>query len=637
MMKLSRRKLIAMSAGLAVLPDGPAGARPASKRPNIVWIVCHDIHAPLIGCYGNELANTPAIDSLARDGVLFRNAFATTPVCAPSRFALVTGLYPQACAPAHQMRAEGVLPALLRPLPVHLRAAGYYCTNNVFTDYNMAGDQEALWDDCDIKAHWRNRPQGKPFFSVYNYLITHESRVFGNAPTETDPSKVNVPSFLPDTPEVRGVLARNIDIVNKQDLAVAHLLDELEADGLAEDTIVFFLADHGGNHPRSKRYCYDDGLHVPLIVRIPPGYQNLAPGPRGQPTDALVSLVDMAPTTLAIAGISAPPTMMGRPFLNSRRASKEDYVFSMRDRMDERYDLVYTARDHRFRYIRNYMPQRVLGQHGAFEWQSAAYQDWERMHLAGKLSEAQGKFWKTKDSEELYDISTDPHALVNLATDSKYHSQLQRMRQALDQHILATNDNGFIPEGDESEGYEASRASGAYPLQTILTIANVAIERDRNNIPQFLAGLEHPNAVVRFWNVYGIVLAGAPTPEATRALSNRLVVERVANVRCALAEGLIVAGDVDAGRSALLDIALRGEKLPYRVRALNVLSILSPDDLRPKRDLIEQLSDEQNELIHRLAKYLLLQIDGTYDPTTRIVKGPDARINQKKLIGDPQV
>lgn len=629
---------MATGAALAVAPDTPVSARMPEKRPNIVWIVCHDIHAPLIGCYGNALAKTPALDELARDGILYTNAFATTPVCAPSRFALVTGAYPPSCAPAHQMRANAKLPDVLKPLPLHMRAAGYYCTNNVFTDYNMDVDPDSLWDECSIKAHWRNRPADKPFFCVYNYLITHESQVFASGKTDTDPAQVKVPPFLPDRPEIREVLARNVDMVNRQDLAVAHLLGELEADGLAEDTIVFFTADHGGVHPRSKRYCYDDGLHIPLIVRVPGALQHLARSPAGQPNDELVSLVDLAPTTLSLAGVPIPTTMMGRAFLGKHESAKRKFAFSMRDRMDERYDFVQTARDGRYRYIRNYTPQRIYGEHEGYEWQSRGYQAWERAHLAGELDVIQGRFWQPKPAEELYDTTADPHEVVNLVEDPARRTQLTAMRRALDEHMLSIKDNGFIPEGTKEEGYDESRA-GSYPLRLLIETAGLAITRNPKNIPHFVQGLDHASNAVRFWNIQGLVLAAPLPAEAGVALSRRLETERVDQVRCAIAEALAAAGQEDLALKTLADILQRDAGGWSQLRALNVMTVLPPAHLLPIRDAIEKLSQKNDEYISRASKYLLLRIDGQYAPEARIAGHPVApqRMNPAKAIGNPQI
>lgn len=504
---LSRRQALSGGAALSatLLAPHTAGAGTPS-RPNIVWIVCHDIHAPLLGCYGNALAATPAIDQLAQDGIRFDKAYATTPVCSPSRFSMLTGISPQSWAPAENMRSVAKVADYIQALPQYMRAGGYYCTNNVFTDYNCDFDPQLIWNECSITAHWRKRPKNTPFFSVYNYLITHESHVFETTPLVTDPAKVEVPPYLPDTPDVRDALARNIDMVNEQDKAVAHVLGELQQDGLAENTIVFFLADHGGVAPRTKRYCYEGGLNVPFIVHFPKKYAHLAQRPLGQPSSDLISLVDMAPTTLALAGQKVPEIMQGLPIFGQLPVAPRQYVFSGRNRMDECYDLMRTVTDGHYRYIRNYMPHRIYGQHNSYEWMGRAYQSWQEEWLAGRLDQTQSAFWQSKPAEELYDLRQDPHQIRNLVQEPDLQDKCKELSAALDQHMLETHDNGFVPETVERQGYFVSREPGIYPLNDLLPLANRAITRNAQNVAQLTKELAHPNETMRYWAATGLLI-----------------------------------------------------------------------------------------------------------------------------------
>lgn len=507
MYTLSRRQALSGGAALSATLFAPhtAGAH-AHSQPNIVWIVCHDIHAPLLGCYGNTLAVTPAIDQLAQGGIRFDKAYATTPVCSPSRFSMLTGISPQSWAPAENMRSVAKVADYIQALPQYMRAGGYYCTNNVFTDYNCDFDPQIIWNECSITAHWRKRPKNTPFFSVYNYLITHESHVFETSPLVTDPQKVEVPPYLPDTPDVRDALARNIDMVNEQDKAVAHVLGELQQDGLVEDTIVFFLADHGGVAPRTKRYCYEGGLNVPFIVHFPKKYAHLAQRPLGQPSSDLISLVDMAPTTLALAGQKVPEIMQGQPIFGQLPVTPRRYVFSGRNRMDECYDLMRTVTDGHYRYIRNYMPHRIYGQHNSYEWMGRAYQSWQEEWLAGRLDQTQSAFWQYKPGEELYDLRQDPHQIRNLAQEPDLQDKYKELSAALDQHMLETHDNGFVPETVERQGYFVSREPGIYPLDVLLSLANRAITRNARNVGQFIKEMSHPHEAVRYWATTGLLI-----------------------------------------------------------------------------------------------------------------------------------
>src|SRR4051812_32012130 len=257
---------------------GPVRAL-AQQRPNVLWLVSED-NNPYLGCYEDPLARTPVIDGLAKEGVRYENCFSQAPVCAPSRFTLISGVYATSCQPANHMRASGKTPPGFRGFPAYLRDAGYYTTNNAKTDYNAPVDMKDAWDESGKRAHWRNRPKGKPFFAVFNFEVTHESSLFGKfQPLRdgTDPAKVRIPAYCPDTPETRADRALYYDQHRRLDGQVAVILAQLKEDGLEDDTIVFYYGDNGGVLPRSKRFAYDSGLHVPLIVRYGKNVRHLAP------------------------------------------------------------------------------------------------------------------------------------------------------------------------------------------------------------------------------------------------------------------------------------------------------------------------------------------------------------------------
>ena len=321
-------------AGVAQTPPSPQRAQPTS-RPNIVWISNEDM-SPHLGAYGDALARTPRLDRFAREAVRYTNAFSTAPVCAPSRAAVITGMYQTAIGAQHMRTTENTVPELPGPylavppfyvkaFPEYLRAAGYFTSNRAKTDYQF-GVPFTIWDDLGNGAHWRNRPDAQqPFFSVFNLEITHESRIFPSSPARkgkplvTDLAKITVPPYYPDTPVVREELARMYDNIADLDGQVAEILKQLEDDGLAENTIVFYWSDHGDGVPRAKRSLYDSGLRVPLMIRWP---KALAPTTTpGSVNDELVSLLDLAPTVLAIAGVEIPTHLQGRPLLGAARGA----------------------------------------------------------------------------------------------------------------------------------------------------------------------------------------------------------------------------------------------------------------------------------------------------------------------------
>ena len=336
-----------------------AGPGAAQDRPNILWITTEDM-SPALGAYGDAQARTPNLDRLAEQGILYRRAYASAPICAPARSTLITGIHASSLGTQH-LRSAVELPEFIRTLPEYLRAHGYYTTNNSKTDYNFS--PEGRWDESGSQAHWRNRPEGRPFFSVFNYGTTHEGRANRDAPEELaelverhDPADAELPPYYPDTPEMRRIWAQNYDLITRMDQQVGALLQQLEADGLTEETIVFFFSDHGHGLPRYKRWLYDTGLRVPLIIRFPEAYAGLAPQRAGTSTDRLVSFLDFAPTVLSLTGVPIPATMQGHPFLGPDTAPPRDYVFTTRDRADDIYDLSRAAIDDRYIYIRNYMP-----------------------------------------------------------------------------------------------------------------------------------------------------------------------------------------------------------------------------------------------------------------------------------------
>lgn len=450
----------------------------AAERPNILWLSAEDM-SPHLGCYGDKHARTPNIDRLAAEGILYENAFSTAPVCAPSRSAIITGVYATSLG-THHMRSQVVLPPEIRPFPAYLREAGYYCTNNAKEDYNFR-TPPGSWDESSRRAHWRNRPDPKqPFFAVFNYTGTHESHIRGDEPAysraiaELQPEELHgtasleLPPYYPDTPKVRAEWARYYNLVTALDHWVAAHLKELDDAGLAENTIVMFWSDHGVGMPRGKRWLYDSGIHVPLIVRVPPKFRYLIPqgsaatpipfppggegaGEEGRRTDELVSLVDLAPTVLNLAGQPIPTYVQGRAFLGENLTPEREYVFAARDRMDERYDMSRVVRTKRYSYIWNFMPERPYAQWVSYGEQSPTMQELRWLHADGKLTPEQALFMHNEKRWcEFYDISTDPHELHNRMDLTAKDTELQRVKLnlAVEEHMYESCDLGFFFEGE---------------------------------------------------------------------------------------------------------------------------------------------------------------------------------------------
>lgn len=444
----------------------------AQTRPNILWLSTEDI-SPDLGCYGDSYAITPNLDRLASQGARYTKAFSNAPVCAPSRSAIITGMYTTTIGSMH-MRSKAVPPAGVKAFTEYLRAAGYYCTNNAKTDYNFEAPPnnrppDTVWDETSPRAHWRNRPdKSQPFFAVFNFTVTHESQARATpeqyaknterlTPAQRhDPAKAVLPPYYPDTPVVRKNWAMYYDNLTAMDYLVADVLKQLEEDGLADNTIVFFWGDHGRGLPRAKRWPYDSGTRVPLLVRWP---GQIKPGTT---VDDVVMLFDLGPTALSLAGVPIPSHMQAQAFLGTQKKAPREYAFAHRDRMDEAYDMVRAVRDKRFRYIRNFNPGRPYVQYVDYLEAMPIMQELRRLNKDhfNALSPDYGKaltpaqlLWMApeKPPEELYDLTTDPYEINNLAKSPPHQDVLKRMRGVLDQWQKDTKDLGLVPEAELRE------------------------------------------------------------------------------------------------------------------------------------------------------------------------------------------
>lgn len=449
-------------------------AQQISKKPlNVVWISCEDM-GPVLSAYDNTAVHTPNIDRLANEGVKYTNAYATVGVCAPSRFSIITGMYPARLG-AHNMRTgdhnnfkwpediklrkdKGVLdksgknvpdyevvpPAYVKPFPEYLRAQGYYCINDNKCDYQFNAPFTA-WDDVYGGGSYKNAPEGYPFFYVKNYYTTHESRIWlrKDKPMTVAPSAVAVPDYYADIPIVREGIARKYSNIEALDKEVGVLLDQLEADGVMENSVIFFWSDHGGNLLRQKRAVGDSGLHVPLIIRYPNGYR------AGETESRMVSLMDLGPTVLSLTGQKPPKYMDGKAFAGPFEEAPRDYIFGSADRFDESTDMQRSVLDGRYVYIKNFMPELPLIYRNRYREQIPMNKHLIELDAEGKLEgDAAYIFMKTKPQEELYDLKNDPYEVHNLANDPAYAEKLKEMSTQLSQWQSAIQDRGFTPESE---------------------------------------------------------------------------------------------------------------------------------------------------------------------------------------------
>ncbi|MEM9932774.1 MAG: sulfatase-like hydrolase/transferase [Bacteroidota bacterium] len=482
--------------------------------PNILWITSEDMNA-FLGAYGDEYAYTPHLDQLAAEGIKFTHAYATAPVCSPSRACLITGVYATSLGTQH-LRSYTRIPDFIKGFPEYLREKGYYCTNNDKEDYNFT--KEDIWDESSKEAHWRKRPDGQPFFSVFNIETTHQSQIFGSDSAfyekygkllsdkeKHDPDLAPVPPYHFDSEEVKKLWARYYDLVSLMDRRVGEILAELEEDGLTDNTIIFYYSDHGTGMPRSKRALYDSGLRVPLIIKAPPAWQKKLGLTPGTSSDDLVSFVDFPPTLLSMLDIPIPNYMQGKVFLGEK---KEDipYVIGHSDRVDEAYEASRTVRDKRFRYVRNYLSHTPLIQPNFYTDQSEIMQAlYRQRRQTPALTNAQASMWAlTRTYEELYDVSKDPFETTNLAGDSIYQEQLVKMRAQLDEWTVSTYDSGLLHEidmvniDDSSTIYESLRNPDYLPTDEILSFFQSRTGDDWNS-ETWLGYLQHPHPTIAYW------------------------------------------------------------------------------------------------------------------------------------------
>ena len=530
----------------------------ANERPNILWLTSED-HGPEMGCYGDPLARTPNIDALAAKGMIFKRAWSVAPVCAPARTAIISGMYPSSTGSIH-MRSMVPMPMGTEMFPELLRASGYYCTNNSKTDYNLK-EPGRVWDQSSNKAHWKNRGASKPFFAVFNSTKSHESQIRTRPHTRiTDPTKVRVPAYHPDTPAVREDWAQYYDKVSDADADAGQHLRELEDAGLSEDTIVFYYGDHGSGMPRSKRWPSNSGLHVPMVVYFPKKWVHLAPTEyeaAGQ-SNRMISFVDLAPTVLSLAGIKPPDWLQGNAFAGPHQGQMQPFLYGERGRMDERMDLVRSVTDGRFVYLRNYMPHVSQAQRVAYQFETPTTRIWHDLFVAGKTNPAQSTFWKVpKASEELYDLSMDRDEVHDLAASPDHLEVLAKMRIALREHLLKTKDVCFLPEQEMHARsgtlapYDIAHDPSKYSLTKTLDAAELSSQQRASDSAALVANLADLDSAIRYWGAMGMLSRGPAAVRANKLALRAALSDESPDVRIVAAQALAMHCEGDDRESAL--------------------------------------------------------------------------------------
>lgn len=591
------------------------------KRPNILWITAEDI-SPQLGCYGDTFAHTPFLDKMASEGVLYTNAIASAPVCAPARSSIVTGMH-QSSIGSHHMRSKGWFPDAFRYFPEYLREAGYYCTNNSKEDYNLEYNSAEIWDESSNNAHWRNRKnKDQPFFAVFNFKGTHESAtnskekhlsIVKDLPKDIllKPGAAPLPPYFPDTPTVNKLWAKYYNNIAALDRYVENLCAQLKADGLDGNTVIMFYSDHGAGVPMYKRWLYDTGLKVPLIVKFPEQFEHLVPHRKGEKTDELVSFVDLAPTALNLAGIPVPENMQGRPFLGGNLSSERDYVYAARDRMDERYDMQRAVRDKQFKYIRYYEFPKPFVQYMNTPEKGDIMKEIRSAYSDGTLPEAGVRLMaQSKPVEELFDLFKDPKELNDLAEDPIYSDILKRMRGAHKAWSTRIADAGLIPE-PILRSWEVSLDKPIYRILRENKIPMEEIQKTAlsSDIDLFLKSLSHTNEVVRYWAATGIGNYAKDGNALMLSKLESLLKDGYTSVQIAAARALCKL-DHEKGALATLSKGLKSKDEWTRLNAALVLDEMGEKG-RPVMVDLQSVMDDENKYVVRVANHALNQLLGT--------------------------
>ena len=556
--------------------------RTANLQPNILWITCEDL-SPILGCYGDRVANTPNIDLFAQNAVRFTNAYASAPICTPARSSLITGVYASSMG-THHLR--GVVPKSdkIKCFTEFLRERGYYCTNNVKEDYNFITPEEA-WDESSDSAHWRNRKPEQPFFSVFNFMVTHQSQTrygieklneINSTLDEKDrinPDDVEIPPYYPDTPIVRNNIASLYTQVHIMDKKFQEIINQLEEDGLRENTIIFFYSDHGTGLPRGKGYLHDTGIKVPLIIEFPEKYKHYSPAKAGAFSDELVNFIDFPPTVLSLTGIDPPKYMQGNPFLGQYRKNSNDYVISIRDRRDEVLMFSRSIRTDKYHYIRNFLPHRPRMQRNFYSEITPIRQELRRLDNLGLLQSNED--WLMEDSvpvDELYDTETDPHELNNLAQEAEHLEIMELLKRNLFSWMVETKDLGLVPEYEMIEkskgGAPYDTFSGNFDPKPILDLVD-KIGRGKQHIGSFNFALQSSNPVYRYWGATGLAALGQNAVESKELLQSTLN-DPVPYVRFAASEAICNIGYPRKGVE-ILSKGLDSESVVNQLHASQIL------------------------------------------------------------------
>ena len=603
MTRMSKALLLFLLA--TITTSSSASVAPATKRPNFLFLVSEDNSIHYLRLYGAQNGTTPTIDGLARHGLVFNHAFSCSPVCSVARSTLATGIFaPRGGFQYHRKIKPATLPRGFLPWSGTLKQAGYYTTNRRKTDYNFQFPIKRLWNASSGKASWRNRPTKQtPFFHMQSFGQSHESSLHFpksqlKTPTTVSPKEITLAPYHPDTETFRYTHARYLDRMGVIDQQVKRVLGQLTADGLLEDTFVFYFGDHGGVLPRSKGYAYESGLHVPLVVRIPANFSHLVDHKPGSRLNGFVSFVDFGPTVLHLAGVAIDKRLDGRPFLGpsvpAGDLAARDEAFGYADRFDEKYDHVRTLRKGRFAYVRNYQGFYPDGLQNNYRYRMLAFQEWRALNKADQLTPAQRQFFLPRPAEQLFDLKADPHQITDLAAKSEHRETLLDLRGRLRKQVRKINDLSLYPEShqvshmlDDPISFGQTHHDEIGELHRIADLPLAPLE---TALVGLKGHLKSKNPWHRYWACQSASLIGHPARSLSTAIGSCLA-DPHPMVRLRAAESLAILGITKPDPMPHLYAVLNS--VPSEAEALLVLNTLvflqdhrgltvAQDQLRPR-------------------------------------------------------
>ncbi|MBH57613.1 MAG: sulfatase [Planctomycetaceae bacterium] len=588
----------------------------AADRPNIVWLLSEDNSIHYMQHYGSPHGATPAISQLAEEGITFNHAFSNSPVCSVARTTLMTGILgPRAGFHYHRKMVPANLPTGVNMVPVYLRQAGYYCTNNNKQDYNVV--TEKVWDESSRMATWRKRPdKSQPFFHMQSFGMSHESSLhfkWGQINPDgltTKPDAVKLPPYFPDTPLFRYTQAFYHDRMTVIDSQIGKIVEQLKADGVFDNTIIFYFGDHGGVLPRSKGYIYEGGLHVPLIVRFPGKYKHLFAAPQGSREDGFVSFIDFSPTVLRLAGLEVPGSMDGLPFagkgVTAESLSRRDEAFGYADRFDERYEFARSFRKGKYKYIRAYEHFYPDSMQNNYRYRQLAFAQWRELHGKGELNEAQSHFFTSKPVELLFDVEADPHEVENLAERSEFQSILKDLRGRLQQKMKSIHDLSLYPENQMIDlalkdgiafGEKHSRE-----IEDLLDVVDLALLPWDQAGKQLSRALKSNNPRVRYWAVTASAAFGEKVKPLLPSLKG-LLDDTDAQVRIRAAEVLGMLRAVKP-QSTIYDVLATSDSNAVAAAAMNAIVFLQDHHGYEFRIDASMVKASDEPLVQRRLEYL---------------------------------